>query len=67
MDPHPLSITASGGKMMQRITRQIDIAFVLNFPKLLKCIYMTKCLISGYNEDRNYNGKQKGFQIPLLY
>lgn len=25
IDPHPLSITASGGKMMHNITRQIDI------------------------------------------
>lgn len=27
IDPHPLSITASGGKIMQRITRQIDIVY----------------------------------------
>jgi hypothetical protein len=27
-EPHPLSMTASGGKIMQRITRQIDIVYV---------------------------------------
>jgi hypothetical protein len=27
-EPHPLSITASGGNMMQRITRQSDIALI---------------------------------------
>lgn len=25
-DPHPLSMTASGGKMIHNITRQIDIS-----------------------------------------
>ena len=29
-EPQPLSITASGGKIMQRITRQIDMVFCLN-------------------------------------
>ena len=29
-EPQPLSITASGGKIIQRITRQIDIVFCLN-------------------------------------
>lgn len=29
-EPQPLSITASGGKIIQRITRQIDIVFNLN-------------------------------------
>jgi len=29
-EPQPLSITASGGKIIQRITRQIDIVFYLN-------------------------------------
>jgi hypothetical protein len=28
-EPHPLSITARGGKIMQRITRQSDIVFSL--------------------------------------
>lgn len=29
IDPQPLSITAKGGKMIQRITRQIDIVLFL--------------------------------------
>lgn len=29
IDPQPLSITAKGGNMIQRITRQIDIVFFL--------------------------------------
>jgi hypothetical protein len=29
IEPHPLSITASGGKITQRITRQMDIFYKL--------------------------------------
>ena len=28
-DPHPLSITANGGKMMERITLNIDITYFI--------------------------------------
>jgi hypothetical protein len=30
-DPHPLSMTASGGKIMQRIARKRPIGFVIYF------------------------------------
>jgi len=39
IDPQPLSITAKGGNMIQRITRQIDIAiFFIDNSKTLKTL-----------------------------
>lgn len=56
-EPHPLSITARGGKIMQRITRKRDILYsLLSYSEKPKFILrLTRLVQKGYMRNFEYS------------